>query len=145
MPSAPFHILLVEDDPGDAELTRLGLTQSGSDIDLFVVDRGQTALNYLQQTGQYRDVPRPHLILLDLNLPGLNGREVLSAIERLPGLKSIPTIVFSTSASQSDIQEVYALGANSYVTKPSQLQQFLQKIAQVTHYWLSVVELSESA
>lgn len=136
-----FQVLLVEDDPGDAELTRLGLAKSGIGFDLSVVDNGQDALSYLRNEDQYADSHRPNLILLDLNLPGLSGKEILQAVKRTEELQSIPVVVLTTSDSEDDIASTYALGANCYVRKRSDLQDFLQVVEQVQKFWLITAEL----
>ncbi|MGB7415232.1 MAG: response regulator [Thermosynechococcaceae cyanobacterium] len=136
-----FQVLLVEDDPGDAELTRIGLARTGMALDLKVVDNGQDALSYLRHEEGYADALRPNLILLDLNLPGLSGREVLQVVKQDQDFKSIPVIVLTTSDAEDDILETYALGANSYVRKPTDLQQFMQVVEQVQRFWLMTAEL----
>lgn len=136
-----FQILLVEDDPGDAELTRIGLARTGADLDLKVVGNGQDALRYLRHEGGYANVQRPNLILLDLNLPGLSGKEVLQTVKQEQDFKSIPVVVLTTSDADEDISGTYALGANCYVRKPSDLDQFMQMVEQVQHFWLKTAEL----
>ncbi|MEO0373310.1 MAG: response regulator [Cyanobacteria bacterium P01_A01_bin.17] len=141
MTSRNFQVLLVEDDPGDAELTRIGLARTGASLDLNVVGNGQDALSYLRNEGQYANVQRPNLILLDLNLPGLSGKEVLQTVKQEKNFKSIPVVVLTTSDADEDILGTYALGANCYVRKPSDLDQFMQMVEQVQHFWLTTAEL----
>jgi two-component system response regulator len=136
-----FQILLVEDDPGDAQLTQIGLAKTATPLDLNIVDNGQAALDYLDQKDPYADVLRPDLILLDLNLPGLSGRDVLSTVKQDADFRAIPIIILSTSDRKEDISEAYALGANCYVRKHSDLKKFLKTIKQLENFWLTTVEL----
>lgn len=141
MVSHPYQILLVEDDPGDAELTRIGLSRSGVAVKLTVLSGGKAALDFLVRQDTCPDSNYPHLILLDLNLPGMSGREVLARIKERQGLCSIPIVILSTSDAKNDIEQTYALGANCYVTKKSDLEQFMSSVEQVKNFWLNIAEL----
>ena len=141
MVSNPYQILLVEDDPGDAELTRIGLSRSGVAVELTVLSGGKAALDFLVRQDTCPDSHYPHLILLDLNLPGMSGREVLVQIKERQGLCSIPIVILSTSDAKTDIEQTYALGANCYVTKKIDLEQFMSSVEQVKNFWLNIAEL----
>jgi two-component system, chemotaxis family, response regulator Rcp1 len=134
-------LLLIEDDPGDVELTKEALKKSTLPINLQVVNEGEEAIAFLRQEGEYASSPRPNLILLDLNLPGMNGREVLHEIKSDERLRYIPVVVLTTSDSHKDIFNSYELGGNCYVTKPSGLKEFVQVIQAIEAFWLSVVKL----
>ena len=137
----PLEILLVEDDPGDADLTMEFLEEAKVMVNINVVDDGVKALAYLQNEGRYVNASRPDLILLDLNLPKRNGREVLQVIKNNKKLRSIPVVVLTTSDADEDILKSYRLGANSYVTKPVGLEQFAQIVKSIESFWFSVVKL----
>lgn len=140
-------ILLAEDDPGDQELTRRALQEDIVRVDLRIVGDGEEALDYLHQRGAYSDkksAPRPDLILLDLNMPKLNGREVLAELKRSPDLCRIPVVILTTSQQEADIVETYGLGCNSYVHKPVDLDQFISVIRKMENYWFEVVTLPVS-
>jgi CheY-like chemotaxis protein len=141
-------ILLAEDDPGDQELTRRALAQGGLPIDLRIVSDGEEALDYLFRRGPYGEAgaaPVPDLILLDLNMPRKNGREVLQVLKRSPELCRIPVVVLTTSQQEADILATYDLGCNSYVQKPVELDQFTEVVRQMGHYWFEVVTLPHGA
>lgn len=140
-PAAPFEILLVEDEAGDAYLTAEALKHSPLPTQLHVVEDGVEAMNFLRQTGPYQGKPRPDLILLDLNLPRKDGREVLHEIKSDPALAAIPVVVLTTSKAAEDILRSYRLHANCYVTKPVDLEQFLSVIQAIQHFWLNIVQL----
>jgi two-component system response regulator len=144
MSSLSFEVLLIEDDPGDVELTQAALAKSKLKINLNVVNDGEEALAYLRREGQYTDAVRPNLILLDLNLPGLSGLEVLSSIKRDQRLKLIPVVVLTTSDAETDIVESYQLGANCYVTKPLGLKDFAKIVNSIEDFWFTVVQLPSS-
>lgn len=130
-------ILLVEDNPDDVELTRIAFEQARIPNRLVVVRDGAEALDYLHARGRYSDrVELPALVLLDLNLPKVDGREVLQAIRSNPQTQSLPVVVLSTSREPSDVQSTYALHANSYIQKPLDFQKFLWAVQQVAIYWL---------
>ena len=138
----PIEILLVEDNPGDARLTREGLRDAKVQNNLHVVLDGVEALAFLRRQGPYRAVPAPDLILLDLNLPKKDGREVLEEIKKDDHLKHIPVVILTTSQAEKDVIESYRLRANAYVTKPVDLEQFLKVVKSIEHFWLEIVKLS---
>lgn len=137
-------ILLAEDDPGDQELTRRALKNDTGRIDMRVVEDGMEALDYLRRQGAYVDpasAPRPDLILLDLNMPRMNGREVLQALKHDPDLGRIPVVVLTTSQQEADILRSYDLGCNSYIQKPVEMDQFVNVLQQLGKYWFEIVTL----
>ncbi|ADJ28332.1 response regulator [Nitrosococcus watsonii] len=136
-----MEILLVEDNPGDVRLTREALKEAKIQNQLHVVEDGVAAMEFLYQKGPYVDAPRPHLILLDLNLPKKDGREVLQEIKQNPALKRIPVVVLTTSRDKKDILTSYDLHANCYVTKPVELDQFIQIAKSIDNFWLTTVSL----
>jgi two-component system, chemotaxis family, response regulator Rcp1 len=136
-----IDILLVEDNPGDADLAREALENSKLHNRLNVVDDGEKAILYLNQQGIYAGMPRPDLILLDLNLPRKDGREVLADIKADDSLKLIPVVILTTSQAEEDVLKTYNLHANCYVTKPIDLNQFLHVIKTIENFWLSIVVL----
>ncbi len=140
-----FEVLLVEDDPGDAELTREVLNDTKIWIRLNVVEDGAKAMQYLRREGPYEGVPRPDLVLLDLNLPKKDGREVLAEIKGDPELKHLPVVILTTSQAEEDVLKSYDLGANCYVTKPVGLEQFAKVVQSVEDFWLTVVKLPPKA
>lgn len=144
MRSKQVEVLLIEDDLGDVELTQEALEKSKLIINLNVVNSGDEALTYLRQEEEYSDAVRPNLILLDLNLPGLNGREVLAEIKRDKSIPYIPIVVLTTSDSDKDILESYQLGANCYVTKPLGLNEFTKIVSSIEDFWFAVVQLPRS-
>ncbi len=137
----PIDILLVEDSPADVRLTREALKEAKVLNALHVVQDGIAALAFLRQQGQYAASPRPDLILLDLNLPKKDGREVLAEIKQEEALRRIPVVVLTTSRAEEDIVRSYDLHANAYVTKPVDLPQFLKVIQSFEEFWLAVVTL----
>lgn len=139
--SRPIEILLVEDNPADVRLTRLTLREGKIKNNLRAVPDGQTAMDFLRRQGAWREAPTPDLIFLDLNLPGMNGREVLEQIKGDDLLRRIPVVVLTTSEAQDDILRSYELHANCYVTKPVGLDEFLSVVRQVDNFWLEVVKL----
>lgn len=136
-----FEILLVEDNPSDVFLTREAFREGHIHHRLSVVEDGEEAIRFLRREGRYKDAPRPDFILLDLNLPRMDGREVLAELKGDPVLKFIPVIVLTTSEADADISKAYKLHANCYLTKPIQVDEFLTKIKMVEDFWLSVVRL----
>jgi CheY-like chemotaxis protein len=136
-------LLLVEDDPGDVTMTREALSEAKVLHDLHVVDNGEAAISFLRQEPPYADAPRPDLIFLDLNLPRMDGREVLSIVKSDESLRRIPLVVLTTSDSQDDIARSYDLHANAYVTKPVGLESFLTAVQQIDHFFLTVASLPE--
>lgn len=140
-PSRAIRILLVEDNPGDVRLTREALREAKVHNEISVAEDGEAAVEALHRRGRYQDAPRPDLILLDLNLPKKDGREVLAEIKQDPELRRIPVVVLTTSRGQRDILETYDLHANCYITKPVDLNKFIEVVKSVEHFWLSIVEL----
>jgi two-component system response regulator len=137
----PVEVLLVEDDPGDVILTKEGLRASKLHINLHVVDNGEKALAFLHREPPYEDVPRPGLIILDLNLPRVNGMEVLREIKTNDALKTIPTVILTTSRAEEDVVRSYKLGANCYVSKPLNLDEFVKVVSSIESFWFTVVEI----
>src|SRR5271170_4878827 len=137
----PIEVLLVEDSPGDVRLTREAFKDAKVHINLHVAPDGAEAMDFLNRAGKHSNVPRPDLILLDLNLPKKDGREVLDEIKQSPALKSIPVVVLTTSSSDADILRSYRLHANCYITKPVGLDGFLEVVKSIDSFWLSVVKL----
>ena len=135
------QILLVEDNPGDVRLTREALKEAKFRNTLQVVGDGVEALAYLRQQGQYSGAMRPHLIMLDLNLPRMDGREVLAAIKKDADLRRIPVVVLSSSEAETDIARAYDLHANAYVTKPVDIAHFLQVVKSIEEFWVEIVKL----
>jgi CheY-like chemotaxis protein len=134
-------ILLVEDDPADVELTKESLADSKIAIRLQVVGDGVEALAFLRQEGKHAGAPRPDLILLDLNLPRMDGRTLLTEIRADDGLKSIPVVVLTTSQAEADIVKSYRLGANCYITKPVGLAEFARVVNSIEEFWFTIVRL----
>lgn len=137
----PIEILLVEDNPGDVRLTREALKDARVANTLHVVEDGVAALDYLRRQGQYSDAPRPHLVLLDLNLPKKNGREVLAEIKSDEHLKRIPVVILTTSQAEEDVLRAYNLHANCYITKPVDFTQFTKVVKTIEDFWLTIVTL----
>ena len=141
MTSSTIEILLVEDNPGDARLTLEAFKEAKVINNLTVVSDGAEALAYLRRQGAYADAVVPDLVLLDLNLPKVDGRQVLAEIKADESLKRIPVVVLTTSASQDDISRAYGSHANCYITKPVDLDQFLRVVQSIESFWLSLVKL----
>jgi two-component system, chemotaxis family, response regulator Rcp1 len=139
--SAPIEVLLVEDNPGDVRLTREALKEGKVWNNLSHVPDGVEALAFLRRQGRYADAPRPDVILLDLNLPKKDGREVLEEVKSDPDLRSIPVVVLTSSEAERDIARAYALHANCYITKPVDLDQFITVVQSIENFWFSVVKL----
>ncbi|MEW6584641.1 MAG: response regulator [Nitrospirota bacterium] len=139
----PIEILLVEDNPGDVRLTMEALKEAKVSNYLHVVYDGAEAIGFLRREGEYVKAPRPDLILLDLNLPKKDGREVLAEIKADESLKRIPVVVLTTSQSEKDILKSYNLHANCYVTKPVDLERFLEVVKSIEDFWLTVVKLPD--
>jgi CheY-like chemotaxis protein len=137
-------ILLIEDNPADVKITQRALRESELAVELVVVRDGQQAIEYLLRQGEYADAPRwhcPELILLDLNLPIVPGREVLARIRSTPHLKTVPVVVLTTSRRREDVQEVYAAGANTYIEKPADFARFVEVLRTIHRYWLDTALL----
>jgi CheY-like chemotaxis protein len=137
----PIEILLVEDSPSDSDLTMEALAAAKVCNRLSIVEDGVRALEFLRRQGTYAQAPRPDLILLDLNLPRKDGREVLAEIKADGNLRAIPIVVLTTSQAEKDVLHAYALNANCYITKPVDFQQFLEVIKAIEGFWLTVVKL----
>lgn len=140
-PSHTFEVLLVEDAPGDIRLTFEAFKKATIESRLHAVQNGQEALDYLEQKGVYAGEARPDLILMDLNLPGLHGFDLLNRIKKDDRFKNIPIVILTASQSEEDIQKAYDLHANCYLLKPAKLQDFFQIIRSVEDFWLSLVRL----
>jgi two-component system response regulator len=137
----PIEILLVEDNPGDVELTREALRDAKVANRLHVAEDGAEAVDFLFRRGKYTDVPRPDIILLDLNLPKKDGRQVLTEIKAEPELAQIPIVVLTSSEADEDIHRAYQLHANCYITKPVNFPRFLHVVQSIESFWLTVVRL----
>lgn len=141
MNGKPIEILLVEDNPADVRLTQEALKEGKVRNNLYVARDGVEALEYLMRVGKFEKAVRPDLVLLDLNLPRKDGREVLQVIKADPELKAIPVVVLTTSSAEADIMRSYKLHANCYITKPVDLEQFVKVIKSIDDFWLTVVRL----
>jgi CheY-like chemotaxis protein len=137
----PVEVLLVEDDPGDVMMTREAFQDYKLHNQLHVVSDGAEAMEFLRQEGEYAGRPRPDLVLLDLNLPRMDGRQVLEAIKSDPELASIPVVVLTTSENEDDVLRSYSLHANAYVTKPVDFARFIEVIRQIDDFFVTVVRL----
>lgn len=137
----PAEILLVEDNPGDVELTREGFQEAKIKNNLHVVPDGVAAMEFLRREGKYAEAPRPDIVLLDLNLPKKDGREVLAEIKDDDDLKTIPVVILTTSKADEDIVKSYQLSANCYITKPVDYAGFAQIVKSIENFWFSVVVL----
>jgi chemotaxis family two-component system response regulator Rcp1 len=137
----PIEILMVEDNPGDVRLTVEALKEGKVRNNFHTVEDGLEALAFLRRQGKYANAPRPDLILLDLNLPKMNGREVLAEIKADPDLRRIPVVILTVSKAEQDILKTYNLYANCYITKPVDLDQFLEVVKSIENFWLTVVML----
>lgn len=141
MPGKIFNILLVEDDPADADLIQECLEDMSLDVKLNIVNDGAKAIAYISRQHPYSKVALPDLILLDLNLPKKNGREVLKELKEDSLLKHIPVLVLTSSSAEDDINMSYSLGANSYIIKPGGFEQFVNVIQAIEQFWFSIVTL----
>ncbi|CAK0768183.1 Response regulator Rcp1 [Gammaproteobacteria bacterium] len=141
IPYQPIELLLIEDSPGDVLLTREALADSRVANRLHVVEDGEQAIDFLMKRGCYANAVRPDLILLDLNLPRKDGREVLQAIKSDPNLTTIPVVILTTSRAEEDILRTYELHANCYISKPVDVDQFFKVIKSIEDFWLTVVKL----
>jgi len=137
----PIEILMVEDNPGDVRLTIEALKEGKVRNNLYTVEDGLEALAFLRRESHYGNAPRPDLILLDLNLPKMNGREVLAIIKEDPELRRIPVVILTVSKAEEDILKTYNLHANCYITKPVNLDRFLEVVKAIEGFWLTVVML----
>ena len=137
----PIEILMVEDNPGDVRLTLEALKEGKVRNNLHTVADGEAAMKFLRRQDTYAQAPRPDLVLLDLNLPKKNGREVLAEIKDDPDLKRIPVVILTVSEAEQDIIKSYNLHANCYITKPVNLEQFIRVVRSIEDFWLSIVML----
>jgi CheY-like chemotaxis protein len=141
----PAEVLLVEDSPSDVRLTREALKAGNVTVNLNVVRDGIEAMDYLRRRNSYKNSPTPDLILLDLNLPRKNGREVLEEIKADPELRRIPVLIMTTSHADQDINRAYSLNANCYITKPMELDEFLRIVKSIEDFWFKTATLPKSA
>jgi CheY-like chemotaxis protein len=141
----PIQVLLVEDSPGDVRLTQEALREANHNVELHVASDGVEAMSFLRQEGLHATAARPDLILLDLNLPRMDGREVLASIKADASLREIPTIILTTSESEVDIAQSYQLHANCYLTKPVQLDSFELLVASINDFWLMKAKLPHAS
>jgi two-component system, chemotaxis family, response regulator Rcp1 len=139
----PMEVLLVEDSPGDVRLTQEAFRDANPSIRLHVATDGVEAMTFLRREGIHANAPRPDLILLDLNLPKMDGREVLAHIKEDGNLKTIPTVILTTSDAQADIVKSYQLQANCYLSKPVQLDVFESLVGSINDFWLTKVKLPQ--
>jgi CheY-like chemotaxis protein len=139
----PVEILLVEDNPGDVRLTIEGLKEGKVNNNLYVVEDGAEAMAFLRREDKYSKAVRPDLILLDLNLPKMDGREVLAAIKADKNLRTIPVVILTTSEAEQDILKAYTLHANCYITKPVDLEQFISVVTSIEEFWFTIVKLPQ--
>lgn len=140
----PVEFLLAEDNPGDVRLTKEALRESKISNNLNVVPDGVEAMAFLRREGKYAAAPRPDVILLDLNLPKKDGREVLAEVKADPSLRLIPVVIITSSEAEQDVLKTYELHANCYVTKPVDLEQFIKVIQSIETFWLTIVTLPSS-
>ncbi|MBB2773916.1 MULTISPECIES: response regulator [Mycolicibacterium] len=140
----PIDVLLIEDDPGDELITREAFEHNKISNTLHVAHDGQEGLDFLYRRNGYEDAPRPDLILLDLNLPKYDGRQLLETVKSDPDLNHIPVVVLTTSSAEEDILRSYKLHANAYVTKPVDLDQFMNAVRQIDEFFVQVVRLPQS-
>jgi chemotaxis family two-component system response regulator Rcp1 len=138
-----IEVLLVEDSPGDVRLTREAFREANGRIRVHVANDGMEAMKFLRHEGDQANAPRPDFILLDLNLPKMDGREVLSLIKQDAGLKTIPTIILTTSVAEEDIVKSYQLQANCYLSKPVQLEEFEAVVRSINDFWLTRAKLPQ--
>lgn len=143
--TSAIDVLLVEDSPGDVRLTRDAFGEANPLVAMHVASDGVEAMQFLRRLGEFADAPRPDLILLDLNLPKMDGREVLRALRDDPDLGIIPTVILTTSEADADITATYQLQANCYLTKPAQLDEFEVLVRSINDFWLTKVKLPTQA
>ncbi len=137
----PIIILLVEDNPADVRLTQEGLKEAKVSNTLHAVANGKDALDFLHRRGEYSNAPRPDLVLLDLNLPGISGHVVLADVKKTPDLLSIPVVVLTSSESEADIVKSYEEHANCFISKPVDFSSFLEIVSRIENFWFSIVRL----
>jgi two-component system, chemotaxis family, response regulator Rcp1 len=138
-----MNVLLVEDNPGDVRLTLEVFREASPSVELYVANDGTEALAFLRREGLHSQSPRPHMIMLDLNMPKMDGRELLAIIKKDASLKLIPTIILTSSGAQEDVQAGYALQANSYLKKPADYAEFKVLVESISQYWLAKVTLPQ--
>jgi len=138
-----IEILLVEDSPGDQRLTKEALKEGKINNTLYIVEDGEEAIAFLRKQEPFKNVPKPDLILLDLNLPKMNGQEVLKIIKADEKLKRIPVVILTTSQADEDILTAYNLNANCYITKPVDFDQFIHVVNKIQEFWFTIVKLPE--
>jgi CheY-like chemotaxis protein len=141
--ATPSDVLLVEDSPGDVRLTREAFREANPAVRLHVASDGIEAMSFLRREGVYSDAPRPDFILLDLNLPKMDGREVLALIKEDNVLRTIPTVILTTSEAEADIVQSYKLNANAYLRKPVTLEAFEELVSSINDFWLTKVVLPQ--
>ena len=141
MTNTAAEILYAEDNEDDVELIRTGLKRCGVPVNLHHVENGADCLRFLRREGAYANAPRPHLLLLDLNMPVLDGYEVMETIVKDPALRCLPVVVLTTSNAPEDVERLYRLRCNSYICKPLELQQWLKMVETIVEYWFKVVTL----
>jgi two-component system, chemotaxis family, response regulator Rcp1 len=139
----PIEVLLVEDNPGDVRLTQEAFLDANQSVHLQIASDGVEAMAILRREGSHKNDPRPDLVLLDLNLPKMDGREVLALIKKDAGLKMIPTVILTTSVAETDIAQSYELQVNCYVSKPAQWDAFASLMKNIIDFWLSKVKLPQ--
>ncbi|MBV8938615.1 MAG: response regulator [Alphaproteobacteria bacterium] len=140
----PIEILLVEDNPGDVELTQEAFADSKICNHLYVANDGVEALEFLRRVGPHANAVRPDVVLLDLNMPRMDGKELLEVVKNDPDLKSIPIVILTSSEAEKDIVKSYKLHANCYINKPVNLEGFLEVVRSMEDFWLSVVKLPKN-
>lgn len=143
--TSSIEILLIEDNPGDIELTREALDRGKIINNLHIAEDGERALNFVFKRGEFAHVPTPDIILLDLNLPKIDGREVLQQIKQHHSLKIIPTIILSSSEAAEDVQATYAMHANCFISKPVTMEAFMNVITMIEKFWIDIVKLPRNA
>jgi two-component system response regulator len=141
--TVPTEILVVDDNPADSDLTRELLEQSRPSSSVRSVPNGLEAVAFLRQQGRYADMPRTQFVMLDLNMPVRDGRAVLAEAKRDPALQKIPIVVFTSSQAATDVHRAYELGANCYVTKPGNLQDYMSAVKAIAEFWLTSVSLPQ--
>jgi len=139
----PINVLLVEDSPGDVRLTQEALREANMAVRLYVASDGVEAMDFLNNEGKFVDAPRPDLALLDLNMPRMDGRQVLAQIKKNENLKAIPTVILTTSSSKEDVAKSYQLQANCYLIKPVELDEFDKLVKGVNEFWLTRAKLPQ--
>ena len=140
----PVELLVIEDNPGDVRLITEALRDAGDRVSMNVVKDGEEAMSFLRAEGSYRWAPQPDLVLLDLNLPGMDGRDVLARLKEDETLRRIPVIVLTSSQAPGDVRKAYDLKAICYITKPAGLEQFMEVIKSIHYFWSTIVELPRS-